>query len=353
MTQPHPTDQDLARATGCLYGVALGDAMGMPSELWPRKRVQRHFGRITGFLPGPDGHFVVDGFAAGQVTDDTQQAVMLAEAILDGGGQVIPDVVARHLVAWADRTAAVASGSFLGPSSSRAIDALRRGAPVSETGARGDTNGAAMRIAPVGVLCPSDDLEALVDAVEAACLASHNTDIAIAGAAMIAAAVSTAIDDDAATPAERVDHAITTALAAAAVGMRRGGEAPGASLVRRTELGLRLAREVADDDAFGDDLYDLVGAGVATTESVPAALALAVRAGGDPLRGALLAANLGGDCDTVGAMTGAVCGAATGVDGIDPALLDVLRRINDLHLEPLAAALVTHRRARARQRAAS
>src|SRR5699024_7304055 len=89
MTASTVTDaQLLTHAEGCLLGVALGDAMGMPGELWPRDRVRAHFTWIEEFLPGPDGHFVVDGFVAGQVTDDTQQTYMLAEAIIDGGGEV-------------------------------------------------------------------------------------------------------------------------------------------------------------------------------------------------------------------------------------------------------------------------
>lgn len=39
------------RILGALYGQALGDAMGMPSELWPRTRVKAHFGWIDRFLP--------------------------------------------------------------------------------------------------------------------------------------------------------------------------------------------------------------------------------------------------------------------------------------------------------------
>ncbi|MEW5098650.1 ADP-ribosylglycohydrolase family protein, partial [Serratia marcescens] len=41
------------RIAGALYGQMLGDALGMPSELWPRERVKRHFGWIDGFLDGP------------------------------------------------------------------------------------------------------------------------------------------------------------------------------------------------------------------------------------------------------------------------------------------------------------
>jgi len=34
------------KIAGALYGMALGDAMGMPAELWGRKRVKAFFGRI-------------------------------------------------------------------------------------------------------------------------------------------------------------------------------------------------------------------------------------------------------------------------------------------------------------------
>lgn len=333
---PSPDD----RALGALTGVALGDALGMPSELWPRQRVQSHFGEITGFLPGPDGHFVVDGFQAGQVTDDTQQTVMLAQAILEANGRVDPDVVARHLVSWATRIGAT-QGTFLGPSSLRAIQALQAGVPVGESGARGDTNGAAMRIVPVGVLCPSDDLASLVDAVEAACKPSHFTDLAIAGASMIAAAVSRAMDGGS------LDDCIDLAFQAAPEGMSRGNAMPGASLVRRTEWGLDRVARGGTDRAILDDLYDFLGAGVATTEAVPTVLSLVALARGNPMRAGLLAANLGGDTDTIGAMAVGICGALVGASGIPKASRELLARVNDLNLEPLASGLLRHRVTRA------
>ena len=40
------------RILGVLYGMAIGDAMGMPPELWSRKRMLEHYGEITDFLDG-------------------------------------------------------------------------------------------------------------------------------------------------------------------------------------------------------------------------------------------------------------------------------------------------------------
>lgn len=327
------------RALGALYGVALGDAMGMPGELWPRRRILDHFGWIDRFLPGPDGHFVVDGFVAGQVTDDTQQTMMLADAILAGGGRARGVVVAEHLVAWADRVGAT-GGNFLGPSSERAIGLLRSGAPLEEAGVRGDTNGAAMRIVPVGVLVPSDDLDDLVDQVVECCRPSHFTDIAIGGAAMIAAAVSTAIDTGSVRDAVKAADRILDRAAS------HGNPAPGASLRRRLSMALSIVASDSDDDAVLQELYDVIGAGVATTEAVPTAVAIALMGGGDPVRTAVLCANLGGDTDTIGAMATGIAGAAGGFDAIPDELVATLESANDLSpLRDLALGLASHRTA--------
>lgn len=331
------------RVRGCFFGVALGDAMGMPGELWPRAQVLAHFDRITGFLPGPDGHFVVDGYRAGQITDDTQQTLMLAGAIIAEDGDVVPETVAAHLVAWADRVGA-SEGNFLGPSSAKAIDALRSGVSPWDVGMRGETNGAAMRIAPVGLSASIDDLEDLADRVEASALMSHSTDVALAGATVIAGAVAAAIASPASDPVDdRVDRVVEAALAAGAVGARRGTPVVAPSMARRVRLAVDIARRPIDDDAFLAEVYELVGSSVAAIDTVPSAMALFVRAKGDPLRSALLAANLGGDTDTIGAVAGGVCGAFSGAASIPAEHREVLVEVNGLDLEPLVERFVEYR----------
>lgn len=331
------------RIRGCFLGVALGDAMGMPGELWPRAQVLAHFGRITTFLPGPDGHFVVDGYRAGQVTDDTQQTLMLAEAIVAEDGDVVPETVARHLVEWADRVGA-SEGNFLGPSSARTIEALRRGVSPWDVGVIGETNGAAMRIAPVGLVSSTDDLPDLVDRVEASALMSHSSDVALGGAAVIAGAVAAAIESAAESDrAARIDGVVRTALAAGTAGLGRGTPVVTANMLRRVTLAIELAHQPLDDDAFLSEVYELVGASVAAIDTVPAAMALFVRAEGDPLRSALLAANLGGDTDTIGAIAGGICGAFSGASAIPAEHRDMLLAVNELDLDDLVARFVGFR----------
>ena len=54
--------------------------------------------------------------------------------------------------------------SILGPSSKVALMKIKGGTPVNEAGG-GYTNGAAMRIAPIGMDSKSNDIKSLVDNV--------------------------------------------------------------------------------------------------------------------------------------------------------------------------------------------
>jgi ADP-ribosylglycohydrolase len=325
------------RAIGCLTGVAVGDAMGMPSELWSRRKVKERFGRITGFLPGPDDHFIVSGFKAGQFTDDTAQTLKICESIIANGGRVDPESVARAILEWAEQENAFETNA-LGPSSQKALLRIKEGVPVEEAGSTGDTNGAAMRIAPIGILRRPDDVKALVDDVERACLGTHNTNVAIAGASMLAAAISCAMET------RDWDEILGIAFEAHDEGMERGNDTFGASSKERTRLAIELVGAKAGEEEAMDRLYDLIGAGVATTEAVPTAIALSFYAEGDPARACLLAANLGGDCDTVGAMTGALSGAYAGVDAFPTDWIRTVQEVNRVDLEDVAARLQFYRR---------
>ena len=59
-------------------------------------------------------------------------------------------------------------------------------------------------------------------------------------------------------------------------------------------------------------IVDLVGTGVASQESVPAAFAVLEVAEGDPWQAAVISANLGGDTDTIGAIAAGMAGACAG-----------------------------------------
>jgi ADP-ribosylglycohydrolase len=372
----------LPRAEGALYGLAIGDALGMPTQLLSRPEIVARYGPLlTGFEPAPGGHPIAAGHPAGDITDDTEQAVLLARLLIAGHGAIAPADLAEALVAWEADMKARGSLDLLGPSTRRALAAVQSGVPPEEAGATGDTNGAAMRIAPIGIAiplgypvgaarpvgaapptpvstphppdnstphpsdnskkraapAPPDSLDTLVDAVVQASFVTHNTSLALAGAAAVAAAVSAGISG------ATVTQATEAALAAARLAASRGRWVAGADVAARIEwaTGLVTARPPAE---AADLIYRLVGTGLATQESVPAAFAALAATPGDPWLTARFAASLGGDCDTIAALAGAVAGACHGVAAFPAEAIAVIDR-HHLDLPGLAAALLALRSA--------
>jgi ADP-ribosylglycohydrolase len=310
----------LTRARGALYGLAIGDALGMPTQMLSRAEIVRRWGPLLpGFEPAPPGHPIAGGMPAGAVTDDTGQAILLARLLVKGRGTIDPHELAAALTEWERAMAERGSLDLLGPSTKRAVAAILAGVPPEEAGATGTTNGAAMRIAPVGIAVPvalhdsipNLRLSTLVDrAVMASCV-THNTGVALAGAAAVAAAVSAGVSG--ATIAEATALGIQAASSAA----RRGHWVAGADVAARIEWATSLVASHGQAEA-AELIYTLVGTSLATQESVPAAFAVLAAVPADPWRACRMAASLGGDSDTIAAMTGAIAGACHGARSFPP-----------------------------------
>ncbi|MBQ4766515.1 ADP-ribosylglycohydrolase family protein [Pectobacterium versatile] len=327
------------RILGALYGQALGDAMGMPSELWPRTRVKAHFGWIDRFLPGPAENNAACYFGRGEFTDDTSMALSLADAIIECDGEINADAIGRHILKWAESFDAF-NKNVLGPTSKIALKAIRQGTPVSELENNGVTNGAAMRASPLGCLLPAHDLDEFIDQIALASSPTHKSDLAIAGAVVVAWAISRAVDG--ANWQEIVDALPSVARHA----QEKRITTFSASLAARLELALSIVRRANGTESASEQLYQLIGAGTSTIESVATAIAMVELAQTDPNRCAILCANLGGDTDTIGAMATAICGALHGVTAIDAALKQELDDINQLDFSRYASLLLQYRSAR-------
>jgi ADP-ribosylglycohydrolase len=345
-----------ARAAGALYGLAVGDALGMPTQSLPRPAIVARFGPLLGtFHPGPPDHPLAAGRPAGTVTDDTEQAVLLATLVIEGHGRVDAAELATRLLAWEDSMRARGSLDLLGPSTRRALAALLAGAELAEAGRFGVTNGAAMRITPVGIATSARDLGVLVDRVVEASRVTHNTGVALAGAAAVAAAVSAGIEGASVAEATRV------AVDAAALAAGRGHWVAAADVAARISwaAGLVGGRSLEAggglDEARGLDagvgldevmeiVYTLVGTSLATQESVPAAFAVLAAVPDDPWLACRAAASLGGDCDTIAAMAGAIGGACHGVDAFPETVRGTVARVNHLRLDEIAGDLLALRK---------
>ena len=321
------------RACATLIGMAIGDAMGMPSQTLKRADIARHYGTISDFIPPFADHPVSHGLTAGQVTDDTEQAFLLAHRLVADQGKIDETAWAQDLLGWEADIRARGLRDLLGPSSKAALEQILAGAPATETGRNGTTNGAAMRIAPVGIATPATPVAHLIDRVETACRMTHNTGEAIAAASAVATVISHGIGG------ANFEAALEPALRAARSGQQRGHAKGDPDIAGRIGNALALAGSGLSASEFADR----IGTSVNSFESIPAAFGLVRLAGGDPWQAALLAANIGDDTDTIGAIAGAMAGACRGLGAFDADKVDAVRRANDLPIEETAHNLLAVR----------
>jgi ADP-ribosylglycohydrolase len=302
-----------SKILGGLYGQALGDAWGMPAYFDLDETWQAYGGWIEELKPGPADHPVHFGLPAGRITDDSEQAFSLARSFITHSG-VSLDATVEAILAWYDRVGGDES-PYVGPSTRRGVQALKRGEDPHTTGTWGDTNGAPMRVSPVGLLHPGDPTGAIRDAA-ITCIPTHNTNVAISGACAVAAAIAIAMTDGVS-----LDTVITAGMLGADLGRQHGRTWLGPSVSRRIKMAVEIAHGPGNDLFRLRELYNVVGTSLSVPETVGSAFGVLLMANGDPKQTAIYAANLSGDADTVGAIACAVAGAFSGIEAFDPALI--------------------------------
>lgn len=308
-------DPRFSRAYGALAGLALGDALGMPTQAMSPEQIRAVYGRITGLVNGDASQPYAPGMPAGSVTDDTEQALLVASLLVRGrgtsSGRVALDAgeFAHALLAWEDSMRERGSLDLLGPSTKAALERVRAGEDPLSVGGAGTTNGAAMRVTPIGIAMSTADPEAFADAVWSSCQVTHATRQGFQSAALVAAAVSMGIDTARSTT-PNLRPLLWKAVTYVDSLPERGAWTPDPDVVAATRRAMQLVANPASSSL--ECLVGQVGTSVASAQAIPMAFALLAR---DPSPHALLdAANIGGDTDTIGAIAGAILGAALGFE---------------------------------------
>lgn len=329
------------RALGAFYGLALGDALGMPTQSLSRAQIQVRFGRILTLMAADADQPIAPNMPAGSITDDTEQAVLIGELLVAGAGRINASDLAQSLIDWEAVMQAKGSQDLLGPSTKRAIEMILAGHSPEEAGRFGTTNGAAMRITPVGIAADIADLQRFIASVVQACQVTHNTTLGISSAAAVAGAVSAGING------ASLSEALKLGMVAAKLGEQHGHWVAGGRIGARIEWAQQLCAD-SDSEALPDLLYDVIGTSVASQESVVAAFALAQQVATERLsafEALCMAASLGGDTDTIAAILGAILGASQGLQAWPPVLIDQVKRVNGLELTALVEGLLALRSA--------
>lgn len=334
-------DPRLSHAHGALAGLALGDALGMPTQEMSPAQIRAVYGRITGLVDGDASQPYAPGMPAGSVTDDTEQALLVASLLIRGrgssSGRVALNAVefAHALLAWEDSMIERGSLDLLGPSTKAALERVRAGEDPLTVGGEGTTNGAAMRVTPIGIAVSTEDPEAFAEAVWSSCRVTHATRQGFQSAALVAAAVSMGIDAARST-SPNLRGLLWKAVTYVDSLPEHGAWTPDPDVVAATRRAMQLAVNPASSSL--ECLAEQVGTSVASAHAIPMAFALLAR---DPSPQALMdAANIGGDTDTIGAIAGAILGAALGVEVLPTDSLSMIEEVSHLGLSTVARELL-------------
>lgn len=329
----------LDRALGAFYGLALGDALGMPTQSLSREQIQQRFGHITDLEDAGPDQPIAPNMPRGSITDDTEQAVLVAQLLIEGQGRIEPAILAQRLIEWEATMRAKGSQDLLGPSTKRAIEMILAGHSPEEAGRYGTTNGAAMRITPVGIAADVANSGAFIKSVMQACQVTHNTSLGIASAAAVAAVVSAGINGMA------LQDALQVGVQVAREAETQGHWVAGGRIAARISWARTLSVD-SDKALLADLLYEVIGTSVASQESVVVAFALAQQVAVGELEAfeaLCMAASLGGDTDTIAAILGAMLGACLGMSRWPVTLIDCVKQVNGLDLQPLVQGLLALR----------
>jgi ADP-ribosylglycohydrolase len=321
-----PTTAD--RVTGCLKGIATGDAIGKQTEMLSRENVLQWYpDGIRGFEGIPNEiipRYLGNSkhqWRVGETTDDTERTVAVARAIIDTRAVSHVSIGREMLRCTKCVHAGIAS----------LWEFHQAGNPERIADCH-DGCGAAVRVAPVGIVHTPASLGDLVNGAREASISTHGGALAIAAAAATAAAVSAAVD--AASPVQVMQ--LAERAAAEAESRWPGRTAPSfAHALHKVRADLEALPHLRADDVarccFPDRPLTIV----------PLALGLATLM--DSAESAiLLAANVGGDSDSVASIAGGVLGAMY-PDTVNQQWFEVTERINGYDMTAIASALAALR----------
>jgi len=302
---------DLHRIRGSILGLAIGDALGHPTEFVSSVRAIRESWGEKGVTDLVD----VGRYPAGTFTDDTQMTICVARALVRKGHASLDelmDVMGKEFAAWSRSRE---NNRAPGGTCLAGCRNFASGLGWKEAGVRNSKGcGAAMRAAPLGLYFTTD-VAALVrlSAAQSSLTHRHLTGIAsaVAAAAPVAYALrEKTLDGMLAFTRSCVEKLDVEALVAAGCD-RELAEDIGA---REMLAALDATEEALEEEH--EDVCQLLGGAWIGEEAVATALWWVIKAKGDFLDAVLRGANSSGDSDSIACIAGSIAGVLAGIEGV-------------------------------------
>jgi poly(ADP-ribose) glycohydrolase ARH3 len=279
------------RFTGCLLGLAVGDAFAAPFEGVPDWFILAEHGLPEQFMK----NVLNDPM---RYTDDTEMMIGVAETLVEHGRIDADHLIGRFATNYTPNRG-------YGQGARKILNAAQRRDDwntIAETIFPGGSlgNGGAMRVAPVGLLFHSD-LDAVWAQAAASARPTHRHPVGIEAAQVMALAIALAAR---ATEFDRKPFLKQ---------LRKRAATDEICWALDTAIGLRAG-----------DQYSVLGSSLEAHRSVVTAIALFAAERGNYLKAVGRCVALGDDTDTLAAMAGALCGALGGLSAVPEYMLDKL-----------------------------
>lgn len=302
------------KIAGCLYGMALGDALGSETEFLDYEGIRKRF--------PPNGPLEPDGDPA-RVTDDTQMAIAVGQALMQAtlpyDPQGMETALKETFITWYND---VEKHRAPGNTCLESIEHLIEGQPLIEaTDISSKGSGAAMRVQTVGLLDTDPATRAQLAQFQAAITHAHPTGMAAADLAafVIADLIAGFSPFDLtrrvrqyAESQERIYHRDWLGDLWMRAYMMRTPEEYIAHGWNECFRALdRLDQALIERDEEGDPC-EITGKGWVAEEAFTTGLLCFLLFPEDPVRVIRRASFSSGDSDTIGAIAGAFAGAYHG-----------------------------------------
>ena len=277
---------DNDKAKGLIFGLAIGDALGYPTEFMTLARIKTDF--------GPDG---IRDFSKSPAiySDDTQMSIAIAEALIKAGDQdleTIMEATKEEFVKW---RRSPENNRAPGNTCLAGVTAMERGVHWSESGVANSKGcGSAMRVAPIGYLYQHDP-DKLKQVARASGICTHGHRTAVAASIGAANLVKLALDGI------NLERMIPETLSFTA------------GISREFDTSLSKISECLDM-SNEEDAMKYLGEGWIGEEAVALALYCFLKYPGDYTKTVLRGANTNGDSDSVACIAGGISGAYLGIN---------------------------------------
>jgi len=289
--------KDLLRIEGIMLGLAIGDALGSPTEFINLEKIKEQFGK-DGIQELPDPALF---------TDDTQMTIAIAEALINSESHDVEDFMAILKEKFVEWLHSPQNNRGPGRTCLSGCRKMELGKPWKESGVPESMGcGTAMRVAPVGFMFQNNP-EKLREIAHASGICTHGhrgADAACIGTAYI---VKLLLDD---CPFHSIIEEV--------IEFTNGISIEFTTAMERVQECMGWA----DDEAA----LDYLGEGWIGPEATALALFCFLRYPMDFKKTVIRGANTNGDSDSIACIAGAFSGAYLGIDAIPQEWIDRIER---------------------------